>query len=177
MVLNKSPIDTCPHPSSSPLSPPRPSILQHLSIVGLIHCWRWCHCRCGRCIGSSSAATAAKYNCDEVDDGVKSLLLSAPPPPPWQKIRGQRHATEVLDCLCCYTGGWWQRWYAVAAGGVAMTLSAGGDKKGGTPLMILLARPCYVMGVTLTPILLPLQYHPRGALCCSVKTFKTDSSV
>jgi hypothetical protein len=51
----------------------------------------------GRCVGLSSAATAAEDNHVEVDDGVKSLLSSAPPPHPRQKIRGQKqHAAEAL---------------------------------------------------------------------------------
>jgi hypothetical protein len=74
----------------------------------------------GRCVGSSSAATAAEDDCIEVDDGVESLLSSAPPPPPRQKIRGQKRAAEALDCLRRCDGGWRRRWLAVAVGGAAM---------------------------------------------------------
>jgi hypothetical protein len=85
----------------------------------------------GRCVGSSLAATAAEDDRVKVDSGNESLLSSAPPPPPRQKIRGQKRAAEALDCLRRCDGGWRRRWLAVAAGGVAMALSAGGDKKGG----------------------------------------------
>jgi len=78
----------------------------------------------GRCVGSSSAATAAEDDRIEVDDGVKSLLSSAPPPPPQQKIRGQKGAAEALDCLRRCDGGWRLRWLAVAVGGAAMVSSA-----------------------------------------------------
>jgi len=79
----------------------------------------------------SSAATAAEDDRVEVDDVVELLLSSAPSPYPRWKIRGQRHAIEVLDCLRHYDGGWWRPWLAVAAGGAAMASSAGGDIKGG----------------------------------------------
>jgi hypothetical protein len=103
-----------------------------LLIVDSICCRQWyCHCHRGRCVGSSSAATAAEDDHVKVDNGVESLLSSAPPSPPRQKIRGQKHVAEALDCLNRCDGGWRRRWLAVAAGGAAMASSAGGDKKGG----------------------------------------------
>ena len=81
---------------SSPRSPPAPSLHVILLIVDLIRCRQWCrHRHRGRCVGSSSAATAAKDDRIEVDDGVKLLLLSALPPPSWRQIEGQRHAAKV----------------------------------------------------------------------------------
>ena len=74
----------------------------------------------GRWVGSFSAATAAEDDRIEVDDGVELLLSSAPPPPPRQKIRGQMHAAEALDCLCHCDGGWRRCWLAVAVGGATM---------------------------------------------------------
>jgi hypothetical protein len=46
------------------------------------------------------------------------------------------------------------------------------------PLYLKLVTLCLVMltGVTLTPILLMPRHHPRGVLCCIIKTF-TDSLV
>ena len=113
-----------------------------------------------------------------MDDRVESLLLSAPPPPPWQKIRGQEvcgRDPSLSLSLQMVAGGdnglpSWRR-----AGWQWLRLPVAA-KKGGTQLMILVVWHCYLMGVTLIPILPMLLYHPWGGLCRSIKTF-TDSLV
>jgi len=58
-------------------------------------------------------------------------------------------------------------------GGVAMAMasSAGGNIKRGARFSVrLVARRCYVTGVTLPPILPMLPHHPRGAVCGSIET-------
>jgi len=77
------------------------------------------------------AATAAEVNRIEVDNGIESSSLSASLPPPRQKNRGQKRAAEALDFLRRCECSWWRQWLAVAAGGVAMALSAVAIKKGG----------------------------------------------